>query len=300
MRWYSSLALLMVTALPACAATNKVATSQPYAAVTYIHETRADPPLHLHIVIVDLTDPRVHVVTPRGGRDPDGDGPWQPTLPTVRATAQQEGLAIAVNGDYFMPKDSEMILGRKVPYFIGNWANVCGWAMSDGALWSARPCACSLVVDEQGRIRIGKIDRPPEGARQIVSSLQQVVTDGQNTGVNLDRAPRTAAGIDAAGKRLVLLVADGRRPDFSGGLTFLELGDEMIRLGCRDALSLDGGGSSTLVIRSPRTHTWNVINRPSDGHDLLIPLSIERAVANVLGIKIEGVPATQPITAPQN
>ena len=71
------------------------------------------------------------------------------------------------------------------------------------------------------------------------------------------------------------------------GMSEEELADEMIRLGCTDALNLDGGGSSTLVMRDETDGRRRVMNRPSDGHDLPIPLSIERPVACVLGVQVQ-------------
>jgi hypothetical protein len=61
----------------------------------------------------------------------------------------------------------------------------------------------------------------------------------------------------------------------------------MIRQGCTEALNLDGGGSSTLVMRDETDGQAKVKNRPSDGHDVRIPLSIERPIACVLGIRID-------------
>lgn len=84
--------------------------------------------------------------------------------------------------------------------------------------------------------------------------------------------PRAAAGIDAGGTRLILVVADGRRPD-SRGVTAEELGAWMVRLGAFDALNLDGGGSATLVAnltgRAPE-----VINRPSGIQERPVPVGI--------------------------
>src|SRR4051794_14834674 len=65
-----ALALLIGTA-PAGA---DAPASQP-SPVRYHEEVRADPPLHLHVVTVDLTDPTVSIRVVRGGEDPDGDGP---------------------------------------------------------------------------------------------------------------------------------------------------------------------------------------------------------------------------------
>ena len=71
------------------------------------------------------------------------------------------------------------------------------------------------------------------------------------------RHPRTLAGVRADGK-LLLVTVDGRRPGWSTGMTLFEAARLMRSLGARDALNLDGGGSSTMTVRG------EVVNRPSD------------------------------------
>jgi putative cell wall-binding protein len=61
------------------------------------------------------------------------------------------------------------------------------------------------------------------------------------------RAPRTAAGVTADG-RLLLVVADGRRPGVTVGFTMGELARYLLALGAVDATSLDGGASSQAVV----------------------------------------------------
>lgn len=80
------------------------------------------------------------------------------------------------------------------------------------------------------------------------------------------RHPRTALGVDADGK-LLLVTVDGRAA-FSQGASLLELANIMLRLGAVQALNLDGGGSTTMVVNNL------VVNAPSDG--------AERPVANGL------------------
>lgn len=70
------------------------------------------------------------------------------------------------------------------------------------------------------------------------------------------RHPRTALGWRADGK-LVLVTVDGRQRD-SAGMSIAELARLMQQLGCREAINLDGGGSTTMVIRN------RIVNRPSD------------------------------------
>ena len=62
------------------------------------------------------------------------------------------------------------------------------------------------------------------------------------------RHPRTLIGVDARGF-IWLAAIDGRQPDHSVGMNFSELEALCDRLQLTDALNLDGGGSTTLVIR---------------------------------------------------
>ena len=78
------------------------------------------------------------------------------------------------------------------------------------------------------------------------------------------RAPRTALGIKKDGT-LLMLVVDGRSNN-SAGLTLTELATYLLRLGAREAVNFDGGGSSVLAING------QVVNRPSDGKER--PVSI--------------------------
>lgn len=73
----------------------------------------------------------------------------------------------------------------------------------------------------------------------------------------LGRHPRTMLGVDRGGFAWLVTV-DGRQPDLSAGMTLLELQALARRIGLTDALNLDGGGSTTMVI------TGNVVNHPSD------------------------------------
>ena len=69
--------------------------------------------------------------------------------------------------------------------------------------------------------------------------------------------PRTAAGYTDTGD-LILLVVDGRQAA-SRGVDLLELATIMRDIGCVEALNLDGGGSSTLVVNG------TLINCPAGG-----------------------------------
>lgn len=72
-----------------------------------------------------------------------------------------------------------------------------------------------------------------------------------------DLHPRTAIASLADGRAL-MLVADGRRPPERVGLALKELATILIELGAVDAINLDGGGSSAMVVKG------TLVNFPSD------------------------------------
>lgn len=76
-------------------------------------------------------------------------------------------------------------------------------------------------------------------------------------GFATERHPRTMIGVDEGG-RIWLITVDGRNPALSLGMSFAELQGLARGLGLRDALNLDGGGSTTMVVRD------EVVNHPSD------------------------------------
>lgn len=63
--------------------------------------------------------------------------------------------------------------------------------------------------------------------------------------------PRTAFGLTADRKTLILLAVDGRQPGYSDGADLADLCDILRREGATDAVNMDGGGSTSLVIRNP-------------------------------------------------
>ena len=81
--------------------------------------------------------------------------------------------------------------------------------------------------------------------------------------------PRSALG-STRENHLIFFVVDGKRADWSVGISLSRLADELKKLGCVEAMNLDGGGSSTLAMNGV------VLNKPSDGE--------ERAVTSIFAV----------------
>jgi len=83
--------------------------------------------------------------------------------------------------------------------------------------------------------------------------------------------PRTAVGV-TDDNVVYFIVVDGRNFYFSNGIDYEQLAKLMVAMNVKTAINIDGGGSSTFMIKHPLAAVWQVRNRPSDG--------APRAVAN--------------------
>lgn len=92
----------------------------------------------------------------------------------------------------------------------------------------------------------------------IGGSNHIIMQDGQFMEDWAERHPRTAIGFNADSTRLYFVVVDGRHLT-STGVTLLEMKGIFDALGAVNAVNLDGGGSSCMVVND------EVINHPSDG-----------------------------------
>lgn len=100
------------------------------------------------------------------------------------------------------------------------------------------------------------------GGGQILLKNKQKVHQGISIRGN---QPRTAVGYTEDRKEMIFLTVDGRHKSFKG-VSEDTLCDIMLDLGAVDALNLDGGGSTSMVINTYRNNSPNLVNFPSDGN----------------------------------
>ena len=256
-------------------------TNEPVPGIFIHWETRTNPPTRLYVAEFDLTNPRLHLHVVPGGPDPDGDGKWETTLMEPTKIAARENFSFVINGDFFDARSVKDAEGTNSGYRAGQWALTVGPAMTDGKTWSictnARPC---FVVRTNQTVAIEMLTRPAADDWEVIGGNVILVKDGVAVAqTNQVRHPRTVVGFDAAKTNLVIMVVDGRKPGIAIGMNYDELAAEMLRLGCSDAVNLDGGGSSVMAVRDVATGQIKILNEPTDGH--------ERAVADVLGISVD-------------
>ena len=127
--------------------------------------------------------------------------------------------------------------------------------------------APSIQVRETLDVPSGRAVRDWIRAPTIVGGAGLLVREGQRVvewdveqlsrGFDTTRHPRTVIARDRDGA-IWLLTIDGRQPERALGMTFVEMQALLARLDVVDALNLDGGGSTTMVVGEA------VVNRPSD------------------------------------
>jgi hypothetical protein len=117
-----------------------------------------------------------------------------------------------------------------------------------GDLLQAGP---ALVADGRVLVRAGE-DR--EGFAAGSAQFDSDITEG--------RHPRAAIGLD--GHRLIAVASEGRAPN-EAGLTLRELALLLDALGATEAINLDGGGSTSLVVEG------RLVNRPVEAEGVEIP-----------------------------
>ena len=257
----------------------------PFLGITYIDRTESAPrAVHMHIVQVDLTAPGVRVTLspPAGSREVIRQTPLE--------FLRRERAQLAVNAHYFLPFPSD-----------DREAWVIGIAASEGRVFSAFESpeqsyalvadAPGLNIDRDNHATIVHRDRSQPDGRHVaepvtlwttIAGSAQIVTGGAVSIPNLEwyRAAqaRTAAGLSRDGRTLTLFTVDRR-----GGSEGMEVGEVAALLigdyGVWDAINLDGGGSTTLVLEDPVTHVGSVVNASSDAD----PIS-GRAVGSSLAV----------------
>jgi len=132
------------------------------------------------------------------------------------------------------------------------------YRLSDQALLSPP----GVVAMQLLRLNPGRVDLRLVLAQDTVLGLETVPDMARRSeataAINAtERHPRTVIGTSGDG-RIWLIAVDGRDKALSLGMSFAELQNLVTRVGLVDALNLDGGGSTTMVVRGV------VVNHPSD------------------------------------
>jgi exopolysaccharide biosynthesis protein len=145
----------------------------------------------------------------------------------------------------------------------GNMSIPAGKAVLSGHGLSSSAINNNLNVGDTIKIVITLNPGLP-GLNQLMGGNPKLIQNGVVVGPSDDRHPRTAIGINQDSTKLYFFTVDGRQPGYSVGMSLLEFANYIKEWNVYQALNLDGGGSTTMVVRG------SVMNSPSDGTERLV------------------------------
>jgi len=246
--------------------------TEPNPGIRHLHRTTAAP-AEFHALVVDLSVEGVQIrCTPPRER-------WKSTS----AYARDANLAAAINGGFWG------LFGQ----------GALGLAAGAGQVWSSDTEELGFfAVSANGQAMVSPPSDVVEARRRRITdavSGRPLIVDRGRMAEDLyafprtfSREPRTAVGVSADGRRVIMVTVDGRRATSHGG-TLTEMAELLVELGALRGINLDGGGSTTMVVMAE----GGVVNRPSRGW--------EREVLNHIGViapaPVRPAAATQQVTA---
>jgi Phosphodiester glycosidase len=246
-------------------------------------------PLVIHLVTIDLNTPGIKpFVTPDIENLGDGNKSSIDNETKARTTVEfvkEFPVQLAINGSYFHPF-KEVTPWDYYPH-SGDRTKVLGQTISNSKIYSSQKKSWYvLCFSNNNQAQIPGDEKCPENTIQGLAGDEILIYRGQSkTSANpKDKPyPRVVAATDKEGKKLWLVLVDGKQPLYSEGITKVELSKFLKNLGVYTALNLDGGGSTTLVVANPeKNRNPKTLNAPIHTK---IPMR-DRPVANHLGFYI--------------
>lgn len=222
--------------------------------------------LEVNAMRIDLRDSGINFMSTPSNGVTAGDTNSQ----TTGSFLEQNHLQVAVNANFFSPCCS----ATSQPKDLLGLAISQGQVVSGADFNSIPPggTADSLVITSDNHAAITHVTPSSDISSfyTAVSAGPVLVNSGQ-IAVNQVPAdsfaaanPRTAVGLSADGSFMYLLTLDGRRPGISDGATLYESAGWLLTLGAFQALNLDGGGSTNLVM-ADANGAATYLNIPSGG-----------------------------------
>mgnify|MGYP001285112990 CR=1 FL=1 len=249
-----------------------------FSGVTYLrNDLKVPRPIVLHLMVIDLQTANLEfLVTPSSNSN---------GVICTRTTSKfldEFKLNFAVNADGFTYLDATTFPPAAYCSKGGDVVKTAGFAASRGTVYSSQTTIQpEIYISARNQILV---DSPPGKVFNAFAGERMVVKKGamvENLAAALAN-PRTALGLNQNGRWLSLFVIDGRQDGYSEGVTFPEMANLMISYGIYTGVNLDGGGSSTMIIKGVDGKA-RILNSPID---LGVP-GRQRAVANHLGLYIK-------------
>lgn len=175
---------------------------------------------------------------------------------------------VAINGGFFNMKDGGAVDFIKVDNQVVN--HTVAKSVRANAYFAFDKKSSTITSDSSS---IGHLPNIMLAGPMLLAQESRAALS--KNAFNDNRHPRTAIGIKD--KKLILITVDGRRSE-SQGMNLHELTNILKWYGCKDAMNLDGGGSTAMYIQG-QPHN-GIVNYPSDNNKF--DHAGERKVSNII------------------
>ncbi len=227
-------------------------------------------PQNINILIVNLHKRRIDVHY----------NPLE-NIPVSKQAASVNAIA-AVNGGFFNIKNGGSVTYLKTGGKIFDSDTANKWLRNANMTGSILIKSGEEILIQQVKSN-SWYDNHPEYDDVLVTGplliRNGIVPDLPQTSLVINRHPRTAIGTRNS-KKVILVTLDGRTSE-AAGMTLIELTGLMLLFRCRNAVNLDGGGSTTMWINGKPFN--GVVNMPCDNKKF--DHEGERAVSDILIIR---------------
>lgn len=189
------------------------------------------------------------------------------TIPEQMKWAEEAGkdVLLGVNGDFFG------LTSDKLRYFSMNIFVKDGIIIKDQYHSDYEGLFVVFKNGDSKIIHPADFENVKNEVQEAMGGYHSLVKDGKvneemvSDNLTMLFDPRTIIGLSENNKKCYLFVIDGRQEGYSSGMRLKDVGYMTKAAGCHNAINLDGGGSSTFVVKD-KSGNFKVLNRPSDGY----------------------------------
>ena len=241
----------------------------------------AAQPQAVFVMQVDLSDPTVSMTNtvPGGATTGFTGGREKLSSQFRRIDAAGSRVIGGINTDFFITAEGATA-GEAQGIF---WHN--GICLKDTFNSQTNRPRCFVYWDGDETVRIASSSyytqiKAATSLREAFSGGQFLVVNGGYSTITADSVygvhPRTMFGVQEDGKKIILVVLDGRNSVLAVGMNYPDMQKIMMALGSFDSINIDGGGSSTFIVRDTSSDGYGVNakflikNMPSDGSERAI------------------------------
>ena len=233
-----------------------------YDGVKYLEQLYYDEnglPYRVYALYVDPAKASLYMGSTNDGYDYSLDGIKKMNVVEHMKAAMANGVntIAGVNGDFFAISEDYRPRGLTIKegQVVGDNTSR-SWV---GFTYEGEMviCAANEYSKYEGKLRTAV------GGRQILLKDGVIATIEVGTDFSDTPHPRTLAGIMEDGT-MIFVVVDGRQKSISNGAPLARCALLMQSLGAHDAINLDGGGSSCMILRRGNDK-FETMNSPSDG-----------------------------------